>query len=46
MFDKVTGSKEIRRRFAKNHKVADILDYWNKDNESFASKSAKYHLYK
>ena len=46
MFDKVTGSKEIRRRFAKNHKVADILDYWNKDNESFAAKSAKYHLYK
>ncbi len=46
MFDKVTGSKEIRRRFARRHKVADILDYWNKDNESFAAKSAKYHLYK
>jgi len=45
MFDKVTGSKEIRRRFAKHHKVADMIDYWNKDNESFAAKSAKYHLY-
>ena len=46
MFDKVSGSKEIRRRFAKNHKVADIIDYWNKDADAFHAKSAKYHLYK
>ena len=45
MFDKVCGSKEIRSRFAKNHKVADIVDYWNKDNESFRKTSSKYHLY-
>ena len=25
MFDKVCGSKEIRKRFSKNYKVADIL---------------------
>lgn len=46
MFDKVTGSKEIRRRFTKNYKVADIEDYWNKDVDSFRKASAKYHLYK
>lgn len=46
MFDKVTGSKEIRRRFEKNHKVADIVDYWNKDVDSFKQASSKYYLYK
>ena len=46
MFDKVTGSKEIRRRFTKNYKVADIEDYWNKDVDTFRKASAKYHLYK
>lgn len=46
MFDKVTGSKEIRRRFAKNHSVDDIIGYWNKDNDAFRAASAKYYLYK
>ncbi len=46
MFDKVSGSKQIRERFSKNHKVADIADYWNKDAEAFKAKSAKYYLYK
>ena len=46
MFDKVCGSKEIRRRFSKDYKVADIIDYWNKDVDSFRKASAKYHLYK
>lgn len=46
MFDKVSGSKEIRRRFSENHKVADIIDYWNKDADAFKQRSAKYHLYK
>lgn len=46
MFDQVTGSKQIRERFAKNHKVADIIDYWNKDNDAFKAKSSKYYLYK
>lgn len=46
MFDKVCGSKQIRERFAKRHKVADIEDYWNKDAEAFKAKSAKYYLYK
>lgn len=46
MFDKVCGSKEIRRRFARNHKVADIVDYWNKDVEAYRAASSKYYLYK
>lgn len=46
MFDKVVGSKNIRPMFTKRYKVADIEEYWNKDNESFRDKSSKYHLYK
>lgn len=46
MFDKVCGTKEIRERFSKRYKVEDIADYFNKDNESFKAKSAKYYLYK
>ncbi|MCM1033068.1 MAG: DUF1343 domain-containing protein [Odoribacter sp.] len=46
MFDKVSGSKEIRRRFSEHHRVDDIIDYWNKDNESFRAASSKYYLYK
>ncbi len=46
MFDKVSGSKQIRERFSKNHKVADIIDYWNKDSEAFKNASSKYYLYK
>ena len=45
MFDKVCGSDQIRLLFSKNYKVADILDYWNKDVEAFKAKSAKYYLY-
>lgn len=46
MFDKVCGSDQIRIRFTKNYKVADIIDYWNKDVDAFKTKSAKYYLYK
>ncbi len=46
MWDKVCGSKQIRLRFGKNYKVADMIDYWNKDVDSFRAASAKYHLYK
>lgn len=46
MFDKVAGSKEIRKRFSRNHKVADMIDYWNKDSEAFKEKSKPYYLYK
>lgn len=45
MFDKVSGSKEIRRRFARAYKASDIEDYWNKDADAFRAQSAKYLLY-
>ncbi len=46
MFDKVTGSREIRRRFMRDYRVSDILDYWNKDVDKFIADKQKYHLYK
>ena len=46
MFDKVVGSKNIRRLFTKRYKVADMEGYWNKDNDSFRERSSKYYLYK
>ena len=46
MFDKVVGSKEIRKRFCENYRVSDIEEYWNKDVQWFTEKKAKYHLYK
>ena len=46
MFDKVCGTKQIRERFGKNYRVADIIDYWNKDVDAFRAASTKYHLYK
>lgn len=46
MFDKVMGTDQIRLRFSKNYKVADIVDYFNKDAAAFKAKSSKYYLYK
>lgn len=46
MFDKVCGTNKIRLEFSKNYKVADIIDYWNKDVDDFKKKSKKYYLYK
>ena len=46
MFDKVCGTSKIRLEFSKNYKVADIIDYWNKDVDAFKEKSKKYYLYK
>ncbi|MCC8177428.1 MAG: DUF1343 domain-containing protein [Bacteroidales bacterium] len=45
MFDKVTGSPEIRRSFTENYRVADMLPYWEKGVADFTAKKAKYHLY-
>lgn len=45
MFDKVVGSKQIRRLFTPRHRVADMLPYWNKDVEPFRAASAPYKLY-
>lgn len=45
MFDKVTGSKQIRRLFGRDYKVDDMKAYWNKDNDSFREASKPYYLY-
>lgn len=46
MFDKVVGSKQIRRLFGKDYNVADMIGYWTKDVEPFKAASSKYYLYK
>lgn len=46
MFDKVSGSDQIRKLFSKNHQYADIEAYWNKDVEAYRKLSKKYYLYK
>lgn len=46
MFDKVSGSNQIRLLFAKNNRFEDIQAYWNKDVEAFKILSKKYYLYK
>jgi len=46
MFDQVCGSAEVRNLFTKNYKVADMIDFWNKDAAKFKETSSKYYLYK
>lgn len=46
MFDQVCGSAEVRSLFTKNYKVADMIDFWNKDAAKFKESSSKYYLYK
>ena len=45
MFDKVCGTDYVRKTFSRTMKVADILDYWNSDAESFRALSHKYLIY-
>lgn len=46
MFDKVSGSREIRERFSQRNRWEDVSEYWNKDVDSFRQLSKRYHLYK
>ena len=46
MFDKVSGSDQIRLKFSVNHSFNDIKNYWNKDIESYRNLSKKYYLYR
>ena len=46
MFDKVSGSKQIRERLALHNRWADVKSYWDKDVEAFKALSKKYYLYK
>ena len=45
MFDKCCGSDYVRKTFGNSFKVADFLEYWNKDVEDFRTVSSKYYLY-
>lgn len=45
MFDKVCGSKQIRKLFSQHHRWADIQAYWYKDVQDFKKLSKRYHLY-
>jgi uncharacterized protein YbbC (DUF1343 family) len=45
LLDKVCGTDYVKIEFSKRYKVADILEYWRKDEESFRALSQKYHLY-
>ncbi len=46
MFDQVSGSDQIRLRFAENNRWEDIRDYWYKDADDFRQLSKRYYLYK
>lgn len=45
MFDKVTGSKEVRRAFGKRYRYEDIFSIWNDFADKFREVSKKYYLY-
>lgn len=45
MFDMVTGSDKIRKKFSERHKFEDIKEYWYKDVDSFKELSKQYYLY-
>lgn len=46
MFDQVCGSSKVRQLFTENYRVADMIDYWNKDNDAFKAKSSQYYIYR
>ena len=45
LFDKVCGTDYVREEFTKRYKVADIIEYWRKDEDKFRELSRQYHLY-
>lgn len=46
MFDKVSGSDQIRLKFSERHNFDDIKSFWYKDVENYRKLSKKYYLYK
>lgn len=46
MFNKVCGSKQVKKLLMKRNRWKDVKSYWNKDVKSFKKLSKKYHLYK
>ena len=45
MLDKITGGPQVRKLFGKNYRVEDLLDYWNKDRDSYRALAEKYFRY-
>lgn len=45
LFNKVCGTDYIKNTLSKHYQVADILDYWRKDEADFRALSQKYYLY-
>lgn len=45
MFDKVSGSDQIRKQFSLSFKVADIAPYLSKDKAAFKQNSSTYYIY-
>ena len=45
LFDKVCGTDYVREEILKRYKVADIIEYWRKDEDKFRELSRQYHLY-
>ena len=45
MFDKVCGSKNIRKLFTENFLVKDIEKLWSEPKQSFLEKSKQYWMY-
>ena len=45
LFDKVCGTDYVRKEFSRRYKVADISNYWRKDEAAFREMSQKYHIY-
>ena len=45
LFDKVCGTDYVRKEFVKRYKVADIIEYWRKDEEEFREMSRRHHIY-
>lgn len=45
MFDKVSGTDEVRKSFTKNFRVSDIMGLWTDDIPAFRAKASKYFLY-
>lgn len=46
MFDIVSGSDYIRKKFTENYKWSDIKSFFEKDEAAFKEKSKQYYLYK
>lgn len=45
LFDKVCGTDYVRIEFGKRYKVADIREYWQKDEADFRELSQNYYIY-